>query len=356
MNVVVTNEKQNDLLSLDVDIIKTLTGVYSVKEIVDTFKSFFYSKMILDVTAIKEFKDIDTYELLSKELGADKLVLLLPEGSSLCTPNFLSHLIELGIYNFTTNLKGVNYLLNKPNTLKEVEHILKMGNKKESSVNEEKKVSKETNNKEEIVKQENEVENTVVINTSVGNETKVIGFKNVTEHAGATTLVYMLKKELNNIYGHDNVVAIEVNKNDFIYFNEKNMFSTKDVEIKTIINNNSKAKVILVDLNNCQDDSFCGEVIYLIEPSTIRLNKLIQRNKAIFTTLVNKKIILNQSLLSNGDVGDFENEARVKIFYNMPPLDERKKNDILNDFLIRLGLCKPTSSGGSNKIFGLFRR
>ena len=138
MNVVVTNEKQNELLSLDVDIIKTLTGLYSVNDIIDTFKSFFYSRMILDVTAIKEFKDIETYELLAKELGADKLVLLLPEGSNLCTPNFLSHLIKAGIYNFTTNLKGVNYLLNKPNTLKEVEHILNMANKKTNDVNKKK--------------------------------------------------------------------------------------------------------------------------------------------------------------------------------------------------------------------------
>ena len=55
---------------------------------------------------------------------------------------------------------------------------------------------------------------------------------------------------------------------------------------------------------------------------------------------------------------DFEYEAKAKIFYNMPPLDERKKNPIFEDFLSRLGLInKPQEkkeSGG--KIFGLFRR
>ena len=55
---------------------------------------------------------------------------------------------------------------------------------------------------------------------------------------------------------------------------------------------------------------------------------------------------------------DFEYEAKAKIFYNIPPLDERKKNPIFEDFLSRLGLInKPQEkkeSGG--KIFGLFRR
>ena len=42
----------------------------------------------------------------------------------------------------------------------------------------------------------------------------------------------------------------------------------------------------------------------------------------------------------------------------MPPLDDRKKNPVFDDFLMRLGLInKPEEkkeSGG--KIFGLFRR
>ena len=50
----------------------------------------------------------------------------------------------------------------------------------------------------------------------------IIGIKNITEHAGATTLIYMLKKELTAVYG-DRVVALEINKKDFQVFNEKNM-------------------------------------------------------------------------------------------------------------------------------------
>ena len=69
------------------------------------------------------------------------------------------------------------------------------------------------------------------------------------------------------------------------------------------------ASVILVDLNECEDDSSCGDVLYLIEPSSIRLNKLMRTNKNIFNELNGKKIILNKSLLNNKDIEDFEYEA-----------------------------------------------
>ena len=111
MNVIIANEQQEQLSNLDVDIIKSISGQYDVNEIVEMFKSFFYSKMILDVTALKQYTDLKTYEILTQGLDPDKIIFLLPEGSALCTPNFLGHLISIGIYNFTTNLNGIKYLL-----------------------------------------------------------------------------------------------------------------------------------------------------------------------------------------------------------------------------------------------------
>lgn len=336
MNVIIANEQQNQLANLDVDIIKSITGLYDAFEIVEMFKNFFFSKMILDVTALKNYKDIKTYEILANGLDPDKIIFLLPEGSELCTPNFLSHIISLKIYNFTTNLNGINFLLKKTNTLKDVEHIVKMASVKTSS---------ETG--------------AVVANFSanVKRGVTVLGVKNVTESAGATTFIYLLKKELSLAYGQNNVVAIEIDKNDFSLFNDKNMFSIRQTDIKNTIAKYSNASIILVDLNNCPDNSFCGDVLYLIEPSTIKLNRLVRRNRVIFSKLVGKKVILNQSLLLNNDVFDFESEAGIKVFYNMPPLDERKRNSIIHDFLSKLGLFnEPVNSNNSSKIFGLFRR
>jgi len=338
MNVIITNEQQNQLASLDVDIIKSVTGVYEVSEIVEMFKSFFYSKMILDVTALKHYNDLKTYEALVQGLDAQKIIFLLPEGSNLCTSNFLSHLISIGIYNFTTNINGIKFLLKKTNTLEDVEHIRKMASM-ESSQEAGASVA------------------TVNVVTSDNSGVTVIGVRNVTEHAGATTFIYMLKKELSMAYGSDNVMALEIEKTDFLLFNDKNMISVKENEVKSVIDKNrSRVNIILVDLNGMHDDSFCGEIIYLLEPSTLKLNKLVRKNRSCFTNLVNKKVVLNKSLLLNNDVFDFESEAGIKVFYNMPPLDERKRNAIINDFLVKLGLFNKNPKSGASKIFGLFRR
>jgi len=76
-----------------------------------------------------------------------------------------------------------------------------------------------------------------------------------------------------------------------------------------------------------------------IQPCSLPSKPSMSKIKQLYLKkLKGKRVILNQSLLSSKDVMDFEYESRLKIFYNMPPLDEReKKNKTLNDFLIRLG-------------------
>ena len=344
MNVIIANEQQNQLNNLDVDVIKSVTGQYDATEIVEMFKSFFYSKMILDVTAIKKHEDIKSYEIIAKGLDPDKIVFLLPEGTRLCTPNFLSHLIAVGIYNFTTNISGIKYLLKKSNTLQDVEHIKRMAN----------------------IQTSNETGAAVADISSPTDQSKkfniVLGVRNVTDHAGATTFVYMLKKELAINFGAENVMAMEIDKSDFQLFNDKNMISIKQNEIQSALKKYSNVNIILVDLNSYSDDSFCEDVYYLIEPSTVKLNRLVRKNRQVFQTLTDRKVVLNKSMLLNNDVLDFENEAGIKVFYNMPPLDERKRNAVINDFLSRLGVFRKNSNNqgssgiSANKIFGLFRK
>ena len=403
MNVIVANEQQSKLLNLDCDIIKNITGSYSSTEIVEMFKNFFYSKMILDVTALKNYTELSTYEELSKGLDVEKIIFLLPEGSSLCTSNFLSHLITIGIYNFTTNIDGIKYLLKKSNTLKDVEHIQKlsqqsnnqgfinnngnnsnnMGNNNNfqnnnmnmnnnMGMNNNMNINNNMNNNMNMnmnMNQNNSFyddgnnssflggfnNNTVQMTVRPNNVATIVGVKNITENAGSTTLIYMLKRELNTVYGKNNVICIEVNKNDFQIFNDEHMVSVNQTELPKALNNYSNAQIILIDLNNSPTDSMCSEVLYLLEPSTIKLNKLIRRNKIVFQQLQNKRIILNKSLLTSKDVSDFESEAGIRVYYNMPPLDERKRNGIINDFLVKLGLLGGSNNNG-NKIFGLFRR
>ena len=347
MNVIVSNEQQEILANLDVDIIKNISGQYSANEIVEMFKNFFYSKMILDVTSLKGYTELKTYEELKNGLDVEKIIFFLPDGSSLCTSNFLAHLIQIGIYNFTTNLEGIKYLIKKPNTIKDVEHILKLGMAQEQPI-----PGGNTQFEETAFKSEIPVANVI------SEESTIIGFKNITEHAGATTLIYMVKNELINTYGKEGVMCLELDKNDFQLFNDKSMASIKNSQLKQALAQLRNVKVILVDLNGIPDDSFCNEVLYLVEPSTIKLNKLIRRNREILGKLRNCKVVLNKSLLQSNDVADFESEANLKVYYNMPPLDERKRNGIINDLLVKLGLLNSSSSTNENqgRIFGLFRR
>ena len=219
MNVIVANEKNNDLASLNVDIIKSVSGVYDALEIVEMFRSFFYNKLILDVTALKNQEDIRSYEVIAQGLDVDKVIFLMPEGSKLCTASFLSRLISIGIYNFTSNINGVSYLIKKTNTLKDVEHIVSAVNMQRSS---EAGAAVTTigggnaNNRPEQEMGATPIET---------DGCMIVGFRNVTLSAGASTLIYMLKKELALTYGQENVGALEVNNNDFILFYEKNMLS-----------------------------------------------------------------------------------------------------------------------------------
>lgn len=333
MNVIISNKYHDMLQTLDVDVIKSLNGVFSVDEIISQFQNFFYQRMILDITAIQDYKDITVLQKLSISLDMDKLILLLDDEEQSSSPEYISKLISMGIYNFTKNEEGIMYLYNNPNSYRDVAHIHQLDSTP--------------------VKNE-----TVVIEKYEAQAPgcRIIGIKNVTKQSGATTFTYMMKNQLSHNYS---VVAIEVGKTDFRYFNDRSLISTTDNEIGTLVARNTDKEVIIIDINDSkQAESLCHEIIYLLEPSIIKLNKMMSVNANALNVLKNKKIVLNQSLLGKKDVLDFEYEANIKVFYNMPPLDEREKDIFaLNAFLVRLGFGRQQTSEETtkkNKLFGIF--
>ncbi len=343
MNVIVANEKQNELSKLDIDIIKNTTGVFESSVLVEMYKTFFFNKMVLDVTALKNYKNIDTYKELIRGLEAEKIIFYIPENTSLCTANFLASLINIGIYNFTTNLDGVKYLIKHSNSLKDVEHILTIASQQPivpAPITTEEKSSTED----------------FVINTDSTVGPKIIGVKNLTRQCGATTFIYMLKNELEDIFGKNSILAIEIDRNDFSVFSNKEMISATKDTVRGIIRKSMNYRIILIDLNDFPDESICSDIYYLLEPSIIKLNKLMRRNRNIFQVISGRKLVLNQSLLSEKDVSDFEYEAKTSVFYNMPPLDERKNNEAMYNFIIKSGLVTVEKKDNQNKVFGLFRR
>lgn len=327
MNVIISNKLQPMLAQLDIDVIKSLNGEFEVDELVDNFKNFFFGRMILDITAIKDYQDITNIQKLSLNLDVEKIILVLPNDQETSATSYLTKVISMGIYNFTTNLEGIRYLMDHPNSYRDVAHIQQL----------------------------NELSDTVVAKVQSG--THIIGIKNVTDHAGSTTLIYMLKKELEQSYGM-NVVAMEIGRRDFSYFRDKNMISTTKDQLANEILKAKQVDVILIDLNDSDDsEGSCNDILYLIEPTSIKLNKLMARDRKIFEKLRGKKIVLNKSLLSNGDIMDFEYESKSKVFYNIPPLNDREKTNAFKDLLVKLSVVTPEKEDKEekNKILGLFK-
>ena len=321
MNVIVANKNQKILNSLDIDVIKSINGEFSVDEIIATFSNFFFNRMFIDITAIKEYMNVNNMQKLSVSLEMNKVIFLLD--NILMNDNaYLSKLISLGIYNFASNKESLMYLYNHPNTYKDVASIHQLGN----AIN----AGRETVTTKKSIfggfsSSDEPSEAPVMPRTA-----KVIGFKNATAGAGATTLIYMLKKVMSE---KEYVVAIEVNKNDFGYFNERDMYSVNQINLQAAINKFGTAGMILIDLNNASGE-LCDDVIYLMEPSTIKLNKMMLINKDIFSKLYGHKIVLNKSLLNNKDVTDFEFEAHTSVTFNIPPLNDKLDNkEVLEKFI-----------------------
>ena len=333
MNVIISNKNQMLLENLGIDIIKEMKGEFEIEEIIASFQNFFYQRMIVDITAIKNYADIVNLQKMSISLPMDKLILLLDGTEETSNPNFLSSLVSMGIYNFTKNVEGIQYLYNSPNTYRDVAQFHRLdatfGN-----------ANLQASNPQAQYLAPAPVEVATPQPEFYG--TRIIGIKNITKQSGASSLVYMMKKELSK---HYSVVAIEVDKTDFTYFKDKDMVSAITSEVGMIINKHKDKNVMIIDINNSiVAEGFCQDVLYLIEPSIIKLEKLMVLNATALQGLKDKKIILNQSLLSPTDVANFEYEAKVKVFYNLIPLNERdKKLPELNKLLVKLGFGKQQS-------------
>lgn len=339
MNVKIVNKYASLLANLDIDFIKSVEGEFTPEEIIMQFQNFFYNKMILDITAIKNYEDITKIQELSVNMDMSKVILLLDDSEVVNSPRYLSQLVSMGIYNFTRNVDAIKFLIDNPNSYKDVAQYHQLNNvmapmpETSSSGNTE----------------------TSVAPTYERPDLRVIGIKNVTEHAGSTTLTYLLKKQLEKKY---KVLAVEVDDNDFVFLNDKSLKHVGHMELSNLIATNYNVDVILVDLNDKGSEQVCSEILYLIEPGLIKLNKLIRKDHNIFEKLKGKKIILNRSVLNSTDIADFEYESRSKVYFNIPYLDDKLENNhVLNELLIKMGFTRldDDNSEKGGKLFSIFK-
>ncbi len=289
MDIVIENMNSNIIREMRINTIKRLTGLFDFDYIFREISNIDFNKVILDITAVKNCGDINIFKSLISFINPDNLILVV--ASVTINDNYLEELINLGIYNFAYNSNHIKELYQSPNVYEDAIKLIN-GN----------------------------------------NRARIIGIKNVTKHAGATSLTYILKKHLKK---EKKVLALEIDRLDFNFFYDKEIISIPENKLEIIMKKYYNSDiVILIDVNESKKAmDMCDEILYLIEPTMLKINQVMMVDPTMFQNIKDKKIILNRSPLDNNDIKEFEVESHLHVFYNLPTINERQNN---NKFVIDL--------------------
>lgn len=345
MNVIVSNERKNELNNLNIDIIKSVEGVFSVEEIIGMFTNFFFNKMFLDITSIKDYTDYSNLKKLFQSIDPNKIIVYLNDITN--NKEYISDLITLGVYNFTNNYEELLVLFNNPKSFNDVSNL--QINKSSYDINKEIDEELGVNQKKEFT-----FEDFTLPGEYDGNK-KIIGVVNLTSHAGATTLVVQMIKQLNIKY---KAIGIEMNKQDFIFFNTFNLYScTGKDDVLRKIKEHQDVDAVIVDLNQYDYKEFCTDIIYLMEPGVIKVTKLIKKNNRIFEELSGSKIVLNRTNMDIDNVHEFEVETNCKIFSVVSNFRDNLDRVISVDkLLVKLGYTKLNDNIDKKEKKGFFSK
>ncbi len=321
MNVVTANKNKSIIDRLDIDIIKRIDGQYELRELLSKFVNLYFNKMIIDITSIENYQDIEVIKQLGKAIDPSRVVILLNDEPELNSPLYMSNLVSTGFYNFTRNFEGIKYLYSNPNTLDNVKHLLLDQN----------------DIKAIIERQEEEAKERELALQNVGKKI-VVGLTNLTDHAGATSLANMMVRQL-NAQGNK-AIGIEMFRQDMLFYHDRSLSSCMNkYDLQTRLKDNEDANAVIIDLNEFGEaKEFCDHILYLVEPSNVKLTKLLKKNRNAFLERDGDKIVLNQSFVNDQEIADFEYETKCKVYDNLPPLNDRDLNlEEVNQLLRRLG-------------------
>jgi len=334
MNIIISNKYRDLLINSNVEIMKEVNGVFKISDLVNNFKNMYYKKIIIDATSLERFPKDDVLRELVRSFDADKLILFLPPDN---TPpkKFLEFLVSIGLYNFTDNINGMIRLVQVGNKYEDMKDYINL--------------EKEENNGDLDINNDFSNEAPKVYNGKI-----ILGVKNVTKSAGATSLIYMLKKNLVDVY-NQKVLAIEIDKRDFYAFQDKDMISISSNQVSEFLNRFLGYDLILVDLGTSSFEKICSDVIYLVEPSLFKINQLLFKDRNAFSNYKGKKVILNKSMLSENDTNLLAREAGISIYFNMPPLNDRIINPVISELLLKLGYIMDTVERNKKSLFDIFK-
>lgn len=295
MNIVIENSNSDIIESLNIATLKKLTGVFAVNDLFVQISPLQYEKVIFDITALQNSNDIMTLKSLISFIQPKNLILVI--GSVSLPKEFLTNIINIGIYNIAYTSDHIVELYSSPNSF----------------------------------------EDAIVLVSGESKKVRIIGFKNITKHAGATTLIYVLKKYLEK---SKKIAAFEVDKMDFTYFYDKELVTVTENNLEMYLDKSKNYDIIFIDVNSSQKAlGLCNEVIYLIEPTTIKINQAMMVDPTMFSKLKSEKVILNMSPLNHAETKEFEAESHLKIFYSLPIINERnRKSEFIKELIDKLKL------------------
>ena len=310
MYIIIKNENSRIINNLTVNVSKTLVGDFTREDLDRELNLINYDKAIVDITSIRNYYDDNyLYKFLEFFRSPSDVILLLNDGFVANSKHFLSKLISKGYYNFATTDSAVNRLLERNNTVDDV---------------------KEYTDGNDFLKT-NSIVSGIDKNKKFETDKLIIGIENGFPHSGATTLMYMLVKEISK---SKKVKGIEMINNDSLFFRDDRIISCESrIQFETIVKTLNDIDVYIVDLNGSDVKEICNKVIYLIEPGTTKINKVVKGDREIYEMLKNSNVVLNRSNIKDDEMKTFEYETKFKVVGNVPNLNERLDS---NDSLTKL--------------------
>ena len=320
MNIITANVNKPIMDKLEIDVIKRVDGQFELRELLSKFVNLYFNKILLDITSIKGYEDVNTIIDLSKAIDPNRIIILLDDNPTVNSKLYLSTLVKNGIYNFTRNFEGLTYLYEHPSKLEDVQYLI---------------LSPEKEDEEKLREQQSQQQ----VEIERNNKRMVIGLANLTNHAGASSLTNMMVRQLIN-HGYK-AIGYEMFRQDLIFYHDDEHYISilSKLELESKLKLHTDVDCIVIDINDfAEADKYCDHILYLVEPSYIMLTKLLKRNKNAFLDHKDDLIVLNKSFVNEQEVPDFEYETKVKVFANIPPLNDRNVDLAeINELLKKLG-------------------
>ena len=123
MNILVANLYKDYIVKYDLNIMKEFTGEFDGEEVLSMLKGITYEKLIIDLTAIRKYNDLNSIRKLTKEIESNRIVLVLANDPICKSDYYTSNLVNMGLYNFTMIPGEITTLLVAPRTYEEAKNV-----------------------------------------------------------------------------------------------------------------------------------------------------------------------------------------------------------------------------------------